>query len=136
MAAPTLFAPPHPSSTPRPATPAVASRFGVILVWSASAVVIGSLLVPLGALHALSHVLEVRREGGSWRTSFIALLLGAALVASGSGPRLVFETTHDSSTAAVMLSVAHNEVARTQITLRLDNEWSLSATARMGGRGE
>lgn len=133
MAAPITITLPR-TYTPAPAAPRVSGRSGRVLAWSALGVAFGPLLLPLGALHALSHVLEVRREAGPWHRPLIALAIGVALMLTGTGLLLRFDTTDTRSTAGIELRIADRTLASVRGELLLTDGWSLGGRATLGTR--
>ncbi len=114
----------------------VSARFFRVLGWSAFVVALGPIAVPLGALHALSHVLEVHREDGPWSLSVVALALGVALAVTGTGVKLGFGTAYDSSSVDLELRVVDRTVAKVGGVLNLDSGISLSWRGRLGARAD
>lgn len=105
----------------------VATKAGSIFAWSLASLSFAGLVFPLGALYALSTVLDVRNAGGRWQTSLAALLLGGAMAFTHTG--LVLDLVDDPRTvrAELALQVASARLASGALAMEWGERPTLSA---------
>jgi len=110
----------------------VPTRAGSIFAWSLASLTFAGFVFPLGALYALSTVLDVKNAGGRWQTSLAALLLGGVMAFTHTG--LVLDLVDDPRMVRAELAV---QVASARLASgRLAMEWGEQPTlsARIGLR--
>jgi hypothetical protein len=98
-----------------------------IFAWSLLSLTFSGLVFPLGALHALSIVLDVRNAGGRWQTGLAALLLGGTIAFTHTG--LVLDIVDDPRMvrAELALQVSTARLASGRVAMEWGEKPTLSA---------
>ncbi len=118
--------PPIPRRSVAPASQ-VPTKAASIFAWSLLSLTFAGLIFPLGALHALSIVLDVKNAGGRWLTSLAALVLGGAIAFTHTG--LVLDIVDDPRMvrAELALKVSSAPIASGRVAMEWGEKPTLSA---------